>query len=704
MNTVRSLQNRPFSQLTLEEKLEVKRLGPERPQLLTTSGLSSRRFTKTWYSKHSWITGCSHSGKVYCFPCLLFGDSQREKAWTQSGVNDWKHLSEKVKRHVKCSCHVENCLKLAFFGKTNIAEQLSKAYRDSLIQHNLEVERNRHILSRIIDCIKFCGAFELALRGHDENLTSDNPGVFLGLVNFAAALDSVLSQHLESATVFKGTSKTIQNELLDIMLKTLQCTIQKEVKQADFVAVIADDTSDVSNHLQNVVVFRYIVSGKVVERFWSFCDLPQGNAENISANVISCLNSILPGAHDKQKLVAQCYDGASVMSGQHRGVQSIVKETYPNAHYVHCYAHQLNLILQQATSQIVSVRVFFAHLNAFSIFFSHSTKRVSCLDDCVAIRIPRSVQTRWNFESRIVSTVFEHKDDLKVCFKLIINTWKKDKASVHDASGLLLRLEDRSFMLYLRFFHQLMPHVDVLYAQLQKRQISSTFIQTCLRNFVVSINNVREKISDIFHNDSCAVNEEPLAKRPRCECFDEEISMVLEEVCDIVISHCSSRFAITGHFVAATLFESSSFPYFEQCFPSMALESAAASFPFLDEMKLHSELSVIYSRPEFRHCCGAVPLLQLLIESNLAETFSETVLLLKAIITVPMTSCEAERCFSTLKRVKTFLRNTISEDRLNALAMLSIEKNLVRDSIDFNQNVIDMFAQLKNRRAKFLFK
>ena len=77
--------------------LDMPGLGPERPQLLTTSGLSSRRVTKTWYLKHSWITGCSHSGKVYCFPCLLFGDSQREKAWTQSGVNDWKHLSEKVK-------------------------------------------------------------------------------------------------------------------------------------------------------------------------------------------------------------------------------------------------------------------------------------------------------------------------------------------------------------------------------------------------------------------------------------------------------------------------------------------------------------------------------------------------------------------------------------------------------------------------------
>ena len=81
--------------------------------------------------------------------------------------------------------------------------------------------------------------------------------------------------------------------------------------------------------------------GEVVERFSTFCDLPQGNAGNISANVISCLNSILANAHEKQKLVAQCYDGASVMSGQHRGAQSIVKEAYPIAHFVHCYAHQL---------------------------------------------------------------------------------------------------------------------------------------------------------------------------------------------------------------------------------------------------------------------------------------------------------------------------------------------------------------------------
>ena len=57
---------------------------------------------------------------------------------------------------------------------------------------------------------------------HIENLASDNPGVFLGLFNFTAALYSILNQHLESATVLKGTSRTVQNELLDIMFKTWQ--------------------------------------------------------------------------------------------------------------------------------------------------------------------------------------------------------------------------------------------------------------------------------------------------------------------------------------------------------------------------------------------------------------------------------------------------------------------------------------------------
>ena len=62
-----------------------------------------------------------------------------------------------------------------------------------------------NILSRIIDCIKFCGAFELALKGHDETPDSQNLGVFLGLMHFTAELDSAMKNHLEDSSVFRGT-------------------------------------------------------------------------------------------------------------------------------------------------------------------------------------------------------------------------------------------------------------------------------------------------------------------------------------------------------------------------------------------------------------------------------------------------------------------------------------------------------------------
>jgi hypothetical protein len=59
----------------------------------------------------------------------------------------------------------------------------------------------------------------LALRGHDETESSENPGIFRGLVNFVAEMDVSMKEHLKNATVFRGTSKTVQNELLDAMLK-----------------------------------------------------------------------------------------------------------------------------------------------------------------------------------------------------------------------------------------------------------------------------------------------------------------------------------------------------------------------------------------------------------------------------------------------------------------------------------------------------
>lgn len=45
------------------------------------------------------------------------------------------------------------------------------------------------------------------------------------------------------------------------------------------------------------------------------------------------------------KIVAQSYDGASVMSGCLNGVQVKIKQYFPSAIYTHCMSHRLNLVV-----------------------------------------------------------------------------------------------------------------------------------------------------------------------------------------------------------------------------------------------------------------------------------------------------------------------------------------------------------------------
>ena len=65
--------------------------------------------------------------------------------------------------------------------------------------------------------------------------------------------------------------------------------------------------------------------------------------------------------------------------------------------------------------------------------------------------------------------------------------------------------------------------------------------------------------------------------------------------------------------------------------------------------------------------------------------------------TIPVTSCECERSVSVLRRLKTYLRNTMTQSRLNGLALMSIHRDV---DIDY-ENVINKFARRFPRRLEF---
>ena len=71
-----------------------------------------------------------------------------------------------------------------------------------------------------------------------------------------------------------------------------------------------------------------------------------------------------------------------------------------------------------------------------------------------------------------------------------------------------------------------------------------------------------------------------------------------------------------------------------------------------------------------------------------------TVLLLLG--TIPVTTCSCERCISVLRRLKTYLRSRMTQDRLNDLATLQIHYGI---KIDENE-ILDRLVVAYPKRVK----
>ena len=75
-------------------------------------------------------------------------------------------------------------------------------------------------------------------------------------------------------------------------------------------------------------------------------------------------------------------------------------------------------------------------------------------------------------------------------------------------------------------------------------------------------------------------------------------------------------------------------------------------------------------------------------------------LTLKLLGTLPITTCECEQSFSSLRIVKTWDRSTMTYARLNGLALLFIHREI---DLDVSE-IIDLFAQKIRRTIEIAVK
>ena len=222
----------------------------------------------------------------------------------------------------------------------------------------------------------YCGRQCIALRGHREKLTqSENPGNFLALLKVQSESDPVLEAHLKTGGRVTYLSPQSQNEMIEVIGKHfIQKKIVEEILEAKYYSIFGDEATS-HNEEKLSIVIRFVDANKDIrEEFLEFKDLERTTGTAVSETLLSTLRSLNIPIEDCR---GQGYDGAASMSSQRVGVQANILTHAPNAAYVHCASHCLNLVVSHACS-LQPIRNMIDKITQVCLFFNTAPSEMVC--------------------------------------------------------------------------------------------------------------------------------------------------------------------------------------------------------------------------------------------------------------------------------------------------------------------------------------
>lgn len=700
--------------------------------------ITNRSFSTDYYYAHStsrkirrqWLCYSQMLNAVYCDTCWLFADRNNKNykdSWTSGKINHWQKLSQKIKKHETSEIHLQACIAHGTFTK-NINQ----------IQRNFEAANKewKEVLLMILDTLVTMASCTIPIRGHRENVhdVDIHSGNFLNIIELLSRYNPVMKNHIQNPDrKIKHLSPDIQNELLELSAGEVLEVLTKEIRESSFLSLILDTTQDISKKDQLSLILRYVKScpekGLIVkESFLGFIHVIDQGAECITGEVLKFLetNNI-----DISRCRGQGYDGASVMSGKYSGIQARIKSIAPQADYIHCVNHNLNLVVNDCVEGIVPIKNFYGIVEQLYLFFNNSLPRWQKLIEngnknnkgAIIHALKKLCPTRW-------SSRFESVSAIRNNFTCIVNTLttirllSKKKSEVDDADALMKNISHFDFVIMLVFQYKILEQVNHVAKILQYHDIKLNDACKWLRTVLEAMERLRLDFNT-FQEEATALAKDwkiqPIFKTKRIktvkkfydeQALDDPIIQPLQRfrievfnrALDLIIQQLKLRFQSMN--AVNDLFSFLNPESLLNQSNDRLIEAAGrlqTKYRNDLEITLATEVigfkNLIYNELKEKKISSFRDIIQYLFVDHciLQSSFPNLCSAILLYLTLPVTAATAEKSFSKLKLIKTYLSNNMCQIRLSSIAVLSIE-NAVAKGLDMNK-IVDKFLSLKNRRG-----
>ncbi|XP_041860484.1 zinc finger MYM-type protein 1-like [Melanotaenia boesemani] len=670
----------------------------------------------------SWLIYSIKNNSLFCFCCKLF--SKRNINFTSSGITNWKHASAYLTSHENSPEHL-NCMKA--WKELSVRLRRGESI-DKQEMTLLEAERMRWraVLTRLAAIVQSLAVRNMALRGHTEKLFTPSNGNFLKEVELMARFDPIMKDHLNR--VQSGTASHnsylghhVQNELIDLMSRKIISVIVDDIKQAKYFSIILDCTPDISHTEQLSVVIRVvslIEKPLIREHFMGFLEAEESTGQHLASMILARLEKL--GIHFED-CRGQSYDNGANMKGKNKGVQARLLEKNPRALFVPCGAHTLNLVVCDAAKGSVDAMSYFGVLQKLYTLFSASTQRWAILKKHVSITLKMWAETRW--ESKVKSVEPLRYQGAAVRDALIeVRDNTKDSAVKAEAQSLSEEVGSYRFSICTVVWYDMLSAIQHVSKLMQSPNMDVDLAVGLLKKTEQGLQNYRTSgfvTAQMAAKDICEdMNVEAVLKQKRLrstkchfsyESHDEPFSDALRKlevgffsvVVDAAILSTRERFSTLENV-------GNKFGVLKN-FPSLAHEELAEQCEALgttlhfegksdfDTKELVQEIKNFPDLPSKTK--SLLELITFIHDNDLSEIYPNFWTALRIALTLPVTVAQAERSFSKLKLIKSYLRSTMSQERLTGLAVISINQS-IGEHISYD-DIIDDFASRKARKVRF---